>query len=78
MSVMAKAGDQLSADRLVAGWAHLAEGEWDAARSSFEDALALEETPEALEGLGWVGHLLDDDRLTFEARESAYHLSRAG
>jgi LuxR family transcriptional regulator, maltose regulon positive regulatory protein len=76
MSVMAKARDQLSAAPLVAGWAHLAEGEWDAARSSFEDALALEETPEALEGLGWVGHVLDDDRLTFEARESAYRLYR--
>src|SRR5919108_3728360 len=76
MSVMAKARDQLSADPLVVGWAHLAEGEWDAARSSFEDALALEETPEALEGLGWVGHVLDDDRHTFEARESAYRLYR--
>jgi tetratricopeptide (TPR) repeat protein len=73
---MANARDQLSADPLVAGWAQLADGEWGAARSSFEAALALEEAPEALEGLGWVGHVLDDDRLTFDARERAYRLYR--
>jgi LuxR family transcriptional regulator, maltose regulon positive regulatory protein len=76
MSPMAKARDHLSADPLVAGWAQLKAGEWDAARSSFVDSLALEETPEALEGLGWVGHVLDDDRLTFDARERAYRLYR--
>jgi LuxR family maltose regulon positive regulatory protein len=76
MSVMAKARDRLPTDPLVAGWAQLEDGEWDAARSSFKDALALEETPEALEGLGWVGHVLDDDRLTFDSRERAYRLYR--
>ena len=73
---MAKARDQLSADRLVAGWAQLEAGEWEAARSSFEDALASGEVPEALEGLGWVGHVLDDDQLTFDARERAYRVYR--
>jgi LuxR family maltose regulon positive regulatory protein len=76
MSAMAKARDQLSADRLVAGWAQLEAGEWEAARSSFEDALASGEVPEALEGLGWVGHVLDDDQLTFDARERAYRVYR--
>ena len=32
------------------------------------------ETPEALEGMGWVGHMLNEDRLTFDARERAYSL----
>jgi LuxR family maltose regulon positive regulatory protein len=77
MSAMANAREQLSGDPLVAGWALLEAGEWDAARSSFESAVAVEETPEALEGLGWVGHVLDDDRLTFDARERAYRLYRA-
>ena len=33
-----------------------------------------DETPEALEGMGWVGHMLNEDRLTFDARERAYRL----
>ena len=73
---MVEARDDRSAALLVAGWAQLEAGEWEAARSSFERALALEETPEALEGLGWVGHVLDDDQLTFDARERAYRLYR--
>jgi ATP/maltotriose-dependent transcriptional regulator MalT len=36
--------------------------------------LAEGETPEALEGMGWVGHMLNEDRLTFDARERAYRL----
>jgi ATP/maltotriose-dependent transcriptional regulator MalT len=36
--------------------------------------LADGETPEALEGMGWVGHMLNEDRLTFDARERAYRL----
>jgi len=71
MSAMAKARDQLSADRLVAGWAQLEAGEWETARSSFEDALASGEVPEALEGLGWVGHVLDDDQLSQRHRRFA-------
>ena len=58
------------------GWAALAEGDWEGARARFEESLAERETPDALEGLGWVGHALDDDRLTFDARERAYRLYR--
>ena len=56
------------------GWAALRAGEWEKARAAFEGSLAEGETPEALEGMGWVGHMLNEDGLTFEARESAYRL----
>ena len=59
---------------LEAGWAALSGGDWERARASFEESLAEGETPEALEGMGWVGHMLDEDRLTFDAREGAYRL----
>jgi DNA-binding CsgD family transcriptional regulator len=60
--------------QLDTGWAALRDGEWADARAAFEESLAEGETPEALEGIGWVGHMLNDDRLTFEAREHAYRL----
>jgi LuxR family transcriptional regulator, maltose regulon positive regulatory protein len=44
------------------------------ARAAFEESLPDGETPEALEGMGWVGHMLNEDRLTFDARERAYRL----
>jgi tetratricopeptide (TPR) repeat protein len=56
------------------GWAALRAGEWEEARAAFEKSLAQGETPEALEGMGWVGHMLNEDRPTFEARERAYRL----
>ncbi len=65
-----------NADPLAAGWAALAAGDSTAARTCFEESLRREENPEALEGLGWAGHALDDDRLTFAARERAFSLYR--
>ena len=62
------------APRLDAGWTALSRGDWQGARAAFEEALAERETPEALEGLGWAGHMLNEDRLTFDARERAYRL----
>jgi ATP/maltotriose-dependent transcriptional regulator MalT len=59
---------------LDAGWAALSGGDWKRARPAFEESLAEGETPEALEGMGWVGHMLNEDRLTFDARERAYRL----
>ena len=59
---------------LDSGWAALRGGEWENARAAFEESLAQGETPEALEGMGWVGHMLNDDRRTFDARERAYRL----
>jgi len=67
---------KITPDRLRAGWALLAEGRWEAARASFAEALALGETPEALEGLSWAAWWLDDAEWVFEARERAYRLYR--
>lgn len=60
--------------QLDAGWAALGSGHWERARAAFEASLADGETPEGLEGMGWVGHMLNDDRLTFDTRERAYRL----
>jgi LuxR family transcriptional regulator, maltose regulon positive regulatory protein len=62
------------ASSLDTGWAALGKGDWEQARAAFEESLAEGETPEALEGMGWVGHMLNEDRLTFDARERAYRL----
>ncbi|MQA76157.1 MAG: hypothetical protein GEU88_17785 [Solirubrobacterales bacterium] len=67
---------RVASDPLSAGWALLADGEWEAARASFADALAREETPEALEGLSWAAWWLDDAEAVFDARERAYRLYR--
>lgn len=63
-----------AADPRSEGWAHLRRGEWAAARSSFEDALTLNETQEALEGLSWAAWWLNDANALFDARERAYAL----
>jgi len=52
----------------------LSNGDWESAKASFEESLVQSETPEALEGMGWVGQMLSEDRLTFDARERAYRL----
>jgi LuxR family transcriptional regulator, maltose regulon positive regulatory protein len=57
---------------LDAGWSALGRGDWAAARTAFEGALADDETPEALEGIGWAGHMLSEDFLTIDSRERAY------
>jgi LuxR family transcriptional regulator, maltose regulon positive regulatory protein len=59
---------------LDAGWAALSNGDWEGARASFQESLLEGETPEALEGMGWAGQMLNEDRLTFDARERAYRL----
>jgi DNA-binding CsgD family transcriptional regulator len=59
---------------LDAGWTALKEGDWAGAKAAFEASLREDETPEALEGMGWVGHMLNTDQLTFDARERAYRL----
>src|ERR671919_686128 len=73
---MAKAAERIASDPLSAGWARLADGEWEAAGASFTDALAREETPQALEGLSWAAWWLDDADTVFDARERAYRLYR--
>jgi DNA-binding CsgD family transcriptional regulator/tetratricopeptide (TPR) repeat protein len=63
----------VESDALVdAGERALEAGEWSAARSSFEAALELEETPEALRGLGNALWWLDETEASLRSRERAY------
>jgi LuxR family transcriptional regulator, maltose regulon positive regulatory protein len=73
---MATAPEGVASDPVSAGWAQLADGEWGAARASFAEALASEETPEAFEGLSWAAWWLDDAEAVFDARKRAYGLYR--
>lgn len=62
--------------RLAAGREALSRGAWQEARHQFEAAIAVEETPEALEGGGMAAWWLDNGEATFRARERAYLLYR--
>jgi len=66
--------EPIGAAPLEIGLVALRAGDWVDARAAFEESLAQDETPEALEGMGWVGHMLNEDRLTFDSRERAYRL----
>jgi ATP/maltotriose-dependent transcriptional regulator MalT len=72
-----KASKRADVERVQAGWAALREADWRGARTSFEETLAAEETPEAFEGLSWAAWWLDDAGAVFDARERAYRLYRA-
>jgi len=61
-----------TASALDIGWSELGDGRWEAARGSFENAVAHDETPEAFEGLSWAAWWLDDAEAVFAARERAY------
>jgi LuxR family transcriptional regulator, maltose regulon positive regulatory protein len=74
---MPKGRDRIADDPLAVGWGHLDAADWAAARASFEAAVALEETPEAMEGLSWAAWWLDDAEAVFAARERAFRLYRA-
>src|ERR687898_665072 len=76
MPLMARTPERIASDPLATGWARLADGEWDAAKASFEGALADEESPDALEGLSWDSCWLDDADAVFDARERAFRLYR--
>lgn len=69
-------GQRTTEDLLAVGWDALRAGEWQSARECFERSLSLGESPEAFEGLGWAAYCVDDDPLTFEARERAFRLYR--
>ena len=58
----------------VGGDDALARGAWTEARDAFDAALAIQETPESLEGLGTAGWWLDLADVVFDARERAYRL----
>ena len=63
-------------EHLQAGRAALAEGNWEAARRSFEAATPQRDSPEALEGLGMACWWLEEYAAGIEARECAYRLYR--
>jgi DNA-binding NarL/FixJ family response regulator len=69
--------DDSPSSSIEAGWAALGTGSWGSAQRAFEDALTLEETPEALEGLSWSAWWLDDAEKVLRSREQAYRLYRA-
>jgi LuxR family transcriptional regulator, maltose regulon positive regulatory protein len=50
--------------------------DWSTAKKGFEDALAAEETPEALEGFATAAFFLEDSEPAIAARERAYSLYR--
>src|SRR3954467_5564561 len=57
---------------LNAGRAALSAGAWQQAQEAFERGLAIEETPEAFEGLGLAAWWLDMAEVVFDSRERAY------
>jgi LuxR family transcriptional regulator, maltose regulon positive regulatory protein len=61
------------ADAHLAAQAALGRGAWADARDRFLDAVAVEETPAALEGLSWAAWWLDDPDACLDARVRAYH-----
>ena len=67
-----------SSNLLADGWEALRALRWADARTSFEGALAIEESADAFEGLSWAAWWLDDGESMFASRERAYHLYRRG
>jgi DNA-binding NarL/FixJ family response regulator len=61
---------------LKTGQDALVKGAWGDARTAFEASLALDESPEALEGLGTAAWWLDLADLVFDTRERAFRLYR--
>jgi LuxR family transcriptional regulator, maltose regulon positive regulatory protein len=63
-------------DDLAAGRAALDAGAWQEAQRAFERLLAVEETPEALEGLGLAAWWLNLAEVVFDSRERAFRAYR--
>ena len=61
-----------SVDDLAAGRTALESGAWPEAQRAFERSLKVEETPEALEGLGLAAWWLDRADMVFDSRERAF------
>jgi hypothetical protein len=61
-------------DAREAAWIAFSHGDWEGARAAFDESIAADESLEALEGLGAAAQMLNDDDLTFAARERAYRL----
>ena len=69
---------QVGSDELVAvGGAALAEGRWTDARAAFEEALTVDASPDALDGLAEVRYWEGDYAAAIQLREKAYAVLRA-
>src|SRR5262245_16433958 len=62
---------------LASGSKALERGAWEEAEDCFRDALALQETPEAWEGLAIALWWLTQYDASFDARERAYAMYRS-
>lgn len=62
----------LASGALAEAWRALEAARWDAARAAFEAALAEQETPDALDGLGLALWFLGDVKGGISARERAF------
>jgi DNA-binding CsgD family transcriptional regulator len=66
-----------AADDLLRGGRHaLAEADWETARERFEQALALDQSAEALDGLGEAVHWLGQYESAIELKERAFRAYR--
>ena len=63
-----------AAPRVESGQLALSEGRWDDARASFEAAIAVEETPEAHEGVAWAAVWTNDGDAAIGAFDHAHRL----
>ena len=66
-----------SFENLTAGRVALETGAWQQALHAFERAVAIEETPEALEGRGMAAWWLDLADVVFDSRERSYRAYRS-
>jgi len=69
-------GPSQPVDDLTAGRVALDAGAWADAQQAFERVLAIEEIPEALEGLGLAAWWLNRSEIVFDARERAFRAYR--
>ena len=69
---------QLSATEAIsAGRAALLRGAWREARARFQEAVAVEESPAAFEGLGIAARYLWESEAAASAHERGYRVARA-
>ena len=69
-----EASSGAGAAQLASGEFALSEGRWEDARGSFEAALAVEETPEAHEGVAWAAVWVNDGDRAIAALDRAHRL----
>lgn len=72
LDIIATVPPSHSVDDLAAGRTALEAGAWQEAQRAFERSLKIDETPEALEGLGLAAWWLDRADVVFDSRERAF------